>query len=115
MTMSTTMAMQSPVRSESSMSRATVGPEAWPAFGRSDPFDRLVGQSRALTSVVQKARRLAELDASVLLQGETGVGKEIFARSIHESGPQRRGPFIPVNCGGLPRDLMASELFGYAD
>src|SRR6185295_6325235 len=45
----------------------------------------------------------------------TGVGKEIFARSIHESGPRRQGPFIAVNCGGLPRDLVASELFGYAD
>jgi transcriptional regulator with PAS, ATPase and Fis domain len=87
----------------------------WPPFGGSDSFDRLVGQSRALTSVVQKARRLAELDASVLLQGETGVGKELFARAIHGSGPRRQGPFIAVNCGGLPRDLVASELFGYAD
>src|SRR6185295_20318013 len=45
----------------------------------------------------------------------TGVGKEIFARSIHESSPRRQGPFIAVNCGGLPRDLVASELFGYTD
>jgi transcriptional regulator with PAS, ATPase and Fis domain len=97
------------------MSAAPSASVVWPAFGGSDPLDRLVGESRALRAVAQKARRLAELDASVLLQGETGVGKELFARAIHSSGPQRQGPFIALNCGGLPRDLMASELFGYAD
>jgi transcriptional regulator with PAS, ATPase and Fis domain len=55
------------------------------------------------------------VDSPVLLQGETGVGKELFARAIHESSRSREGPFIAVNCGGLPRELLASELFGYAD
>jgi transcriptional regulator with PAS, ATPase and Fis domain len=51
----------------------------------------------------------------VLLQGETGVGKEIFARAIHENRHRTKGPFVAVNCGGLPRDMLASELFGYVD
>jgi transcriptional regulator with PAS, ATPase and Fis domain len=51
----------------------------------------------------------------VLLQGETGVGKEIFARAIHENRQRTNGPFVAVNCGGLPRDILASELFGYVD
>jgi sigma-54 dependent transcriptional regulator, acetoin dehydrogenase operon transcriptional activator AcoR len=51
----------------------------------------------------------------VLLQGETGVGKEMFARAIHESRLRTTGPFVALNCGGLPRDILASELFGYVD
>jgi len=51
----------------------------------------------------------------VLLQGETGVGKDMIARTIHESGRRRGGPFIALNCGGLPRDILVSELFGYVD
>jgi sigma-54 dependent transcriptional regulator, acetoin dehydrogenase operon transcriptional activator AcoR len=78
-------------------------------------FSRVVGKSARLTQVIDKARRLADVDASVLLQGETGVGKEVFARAIHEHGPHRRAPFVALNCGGLPRELVASELFGYVD
>jgi transcriptional regulator with PAS, ATPase and Fis domain len=78
-------------------------------------FSRVVGKSARLTQVIDKARRLADVDASVLLQGETGVGKEVFARAIHEHGPHRRAPFVALNCGGLPRELIASELFGYVD
>ena len=113
--MSTTVAMRPLARPGSSVSAAGAALVVPPAFSGSNPFGRLIGASPALRSVVQKARRLAELDASVLLQGETGVGKELFARAIHESGPQRQGPFIAVNCGGLPRDLVASELFGHVD
>jgi transcriptional regulator with PAS, ATPase and Fis domain len=80
-----------------------------------DGFSDLVGDSPRLTKVIQKARVLAGVNASVLLHGETGVGKEVFARAIHEQGPFRRAPFIALNCGGLPRDLLASELFGYVD
>jgi transcriptional regulator with PAS, ATPase and Fis domain len=65
--------------------------------------------------MVEKARLLAQVDTPLLLQGETGVGKEIFARAIHQSGPHRPGPFVALNCGGLPRDILASELFGYVD
>jgi len=113
--MSTAVAMRSPIALASPVSPAAPDSRAWPAVDGPRGFDRLIGESEALRGVVQKARRLAELDASVLLQGETGVGKEVFARAIHESGPRRQGPFIAVNCGGLPRDLMASEFFGYVD
>jgi transcriptional regulator with PAS, ATPase and Fis domain len=115
MIMSTAFAMRSSIGLAGPVSSAAPDSRAWPAVGGPRGFDRLIGESEALRCVVQKARRLAELDASVLLQGETGVGKEVFARAIHESGPRRQGPFIAVNCGGLPRDLMASELFGYVD
>jgi sigma-54 dependent transcriptional regulator, acetoin dehydrogenase operon transcriptional activator AcoR len=78
-------------------------------------FSRVVGKSTRMAQVVAKARRLAGVDASVLLHGETGVGKEVFARAIHEHGPYRLAPFIALNCGGVPRELLASELFGYVD
>jgi transcriptional regulator with PAS, ATPase and Fis domain len=58
---------------------------------------------------------LARGDSPILLQGETGVGKEVFARAIHEGSGRRGAPFVAVNCGGLPRELLASELFGYAE
>ncbi|MDI3480546.1 MAG: sigma-54 dependent transcriptional regulator, acetoin dehydrogenase operon transcriptional [Tepidanaerobacteraceae bacterium] len=74
----------------------------------------LVGNSPAFTSVIDMAKRAASSDSSVLIQGETGVGKEGIARTIHLSSHRARGPFIAVNCGGLPRDLIAGELFGYA-
>lgn len=80
-----------------------------------DAFARIVGRSDRIAQVVKKARVLAGVDTAVLLLGETGVGKEVFARAIHDEGPNRRGPFVAVNCGGLPRDLLASELFGYVD
>jgi sigma-54 dependent transcriptional regulator, acetoin dehydrogenase operon transcriptional activator AcoR len=77
--------------------------------------DRIVGTSELLRQALEKAKVLAEVDVPVLLLGETGVGKEMFARAIHESGRRKDGPFVAVNCGGLPRDLLASELFGYVD
>jgi len=76
---------------------------------------QIVGTSALLRQALEKARLLAEVDVPVLLLGETGVGKERFARVIHERGHRKDGPFVAVNCGGLPRDLLASELFGYVD
>lgn len=75
----------------------------------------MVGASGGLQNAVHKARLLANVDAAVLLLGETGVGKEVFARAIHEGGCRASGPFVALNCGGLPRELLASELFGYVD
>jgi len=76
---------------------------------------QIIGTSELLRQALEKARLLAEVDVPVLLLGETGVGKEMFARAIHEGGRRKDGPFVALNCGGLPRDLLASELFGYAD
>jgi transcriptional regulator with PAS, ATPase and Fis domain len=80
-----------------------------------DGFSQVVGKSKALAQVIAKARTLSGVDAALLLHGETGVGKEVFARAIHEHGPRRNAQFVALNCGGLPRELLASELFGYVD
>ncbi|MBB5373006.1 sigma-54-dependent Fis family transcriptional regulator [Acidocella aromatica] len=79
------------------------------------PFDAIVGASQALFKVKNKAQQLARLTVPVLLMGPTGAGKEVFARALHEGGTNPGGPFVPVNCGGMTRDLLASELFGYAE
>ena len=78
-------------------------------------LDHIIGTSASFRQTLEKARRLAAVDVPVLLQGETGVGKEVFARAIHADGPRQHGPFVALNCGGLPRDLLASELFGYVE
>lgn len=78
-------------------------------------FSRVVGGSAALRAAVEKAERLAPSRVPVLLLGETGVGKELFAQGIHQSSSCAGGPFVALNCGGLSRDLLASELFGYAE
>ncbi|HJW25099.1 MAG TPA: sigma-54-dependent Fis family transcriptional regulator [Rhodocyclaceae bacterium] len=80
-----------------------------------DPFDDIVGSSEAILAAKARARRVARLDLPVLLLGETGAGKEIFARALHRSGPKPEAPFVALNCGALTRELLASELFGYAE
>ena len=77
-------------------------------------FDEILGDSPAMQEVKERARKMAVTDAPILIEGETGVGKELFARAIHSTGPTSSGPFVPVNCGGIPRDLFGSELFGYS-
>jgi DNA-binding NtrC family response regulator len=62
-----------------------------------------------------KAKIAAETDSTVLICGEAGTGKEMFAHAVHNRGKQARGPFIPMNCGAMPRDLVGRELFGYED
>jgi DNA-binding NtrC family response regulator len=69
--------------------------------------------SPAMREVFELARSVAELDTTVLIYGETGVGKELLARSIHFSGPRRDKPFVAVNCAAIPADLFESELFGF--
>jgi transcriptional regulator of acetoin/glycerol metabolism len=78
-------------------------------------FEAVLGPSPALRDAVARARLLAPARAPVLLLGETGVGKELFARGIHAAGANPGGPFVALNCAGLARDLLASELFGYGD
>ncbi|QTL02227.1 sigma-54-dependent Fis family transcriptional regulator [Aquabacter sp. L1I39] len=75
-------------------------------------FDAIIGDSPVMREAREKARRMAESGLPILLEGETGVGKEVFARAIH-GVRLPAGPFVPLNCGGLPRELIASELFGY--
>ncbi|MCQ9373305.1 sigma-54-dependent Fis family transcriptional regulator [Methyloversatilis sp. XJ19-13] len=78
-------------------------------------FERIIGQSDALMQAVSRAQQLAKSRVPVLLLGETGVGKDVFARCIHESGTSEGAPFVALNCGGFSRELLSSELFGYAE
>jgi two-component system, NtrC family, response regulator PilR len=84
--------------------------ERMPA-GQSEP--RLFGDSMAMDKVRATIQKLARSQAPVLIYGESGVGKELAARSIHEQGPRAAGPFVPVNCGAIPTELMESEFFGH--
>ncbi len=76
-------------------------------------FDDIVGESSALKEVKRLALRAARSMSPVLLLGETGVGKELFAHAIHHAGPRRHRPLVRVNCAAIPRELVESELFGY--
>jgi PAS domain S-box-containing protein len=76
-------------------------------------FDEIVGKSDALKYVLTRVEQVAKTDATVLLQGETGVGKELIARAIHEKSLRSTGPLIKVNCAALPDALVESELFGH--
>lgn len=75
---------------------------------------KLVGRSPSFLAVMELIRRFADCDATVLVQGETGTGKELVARAIHYQSARRSFPFIPVNCGALPDTLVENELFGHA-
>ncbi len=76
-------------------------------------FEEIVGMSRPLVSVLDNVRQVAPTDASVLITGETGTGKELFARAIHSASARRDKPLIKVNCAALPTGLVESELFGH--
>lgn len=78
-------------------------------------FAGIVGASEVLAQAVNKAKLLAKTNVPVLLLGETGVGKENFAQGIHSSGATGERPFVALNCGGLSKDLLASELFGHCE
>jgi two-component system, NtrC family, response regulator PilR len=77
------------------------------------PSSRLVGDSPALRDVRARIAKVARSQAPIYISGESGVGKELVARSIHELGPRATGPFVPVNCGAIPSELMESEFFGH--
>ncbi|MBJ7947757.1 sigma-54-dependent Fis family transcriptional regulator [Bacillus cereus group sp. N24] len=78
-------------------------------------FSGVTGTSKAFQHTLEEIKLVSPTDASVYVCGETGVGKEYVARAIHENSPRKDGPFIAVNCGSLPKELMESELFGYAE
>jgi len=83
------------------------------SYSRPSALDKIVGRSPALESVLREVRRVAATDSTVLIQGETGTGKELIARAIHDLSPRQAGPFQRVNCAAIPRDLLESDLFGH--
>jgi two-component system response regulator AtoC len=76
-------------------------------------FDRMVGQSKAIQAVFELAKKVARHNTTVLITGESGTGKELIARGIHFYSERADGRLIPVNCGGIPENLLESEMFGY--
>lgn len=77
-------------------------------------FEKIVGQSPAISAILGEVKKIAGSRSNVLLLGETGTGKELFARAIHFNSARRDNPFIPINCSAIPENLLESELFGYA-
>ena len=73
----------------------------------------LIGQSEAMRSTRALIQTLAPSLSSVLIHGESGTGKELIAQALHAQGPRKSGPFVPINCGAIPRELLESELFGH--
>jgi sigma-54 dependent transcriptional regulator, acetoin dehydrogenase operon transcriptional activator AcoR len=80
-----------------------------------NPFVKISGQSESIKASIDKARKAASTPLPVLLLGDTGVGKEMFARAIHETSNFSDGPFIDLNCGAFTKDILSSELFGHVE
>jgi two-component system NtrC family response regulator len=76
-------------------------------------FDRIIGTSPAITSAIKLSQRVATTDTTVLLLGETGTGKEVFAEAIHQASPRSAKPFVAINCSAFGKELLESELFGH--
>ena len=76
-------------------------------------FNHMLGKSRVFQKVIEQGKLAAKNDLTVLLTGESGTGKDLMARAIHEASDRSQMPFIAINCGALPRGLVESELFGY--
>ena len=77
-------------------------------------FENIVGHSKSLLHVLNMASRVAQHDTTVLIQGETGTGKELLARAIHHNSHRKNQPFVTINCGAIPKDLIEAELFGFS-
>ena len=78
-------------------------------------FDDILHESGTMKETIETARRYAATDSNVIIVGETGTGKELFAQSIHNSSRRKNGPFVAINCAALPENLLESELFGYVE
>ena len=76
-------------------------------------FENILGRSNVLLSVLDMASRAAQTSSTVLVRGETGTGKELLAKAIHVNSPRKERPFVTINCGAIPKDLLESEIFGH--
>ena len=95
-------------------SRLQIGAVAFIAVAQlSDRRSRIIGESPTFLRTLERAMRVAPSDCSMLLLGETGTGKEVLAQAVHQASKRRNGPFVAINCGAIPRELLAAELFGH--
>ncbi|MGC7870565.1 sigma-54 interaction domain-containing protein [Desulfosporosinus sp. SYSU MS00001] len=78
-----------------------------------DPFSKIIGKGQSIRHTISVARKISSSEATVLITGESGVGKELFAQAIHMASPRSKKPLITLNCGAIPAALFESELFGY--
>lgn len=85
------------------------------SFSKPFIFKGECGTSEIFQNTLNKVKLVAPTDATVFISGETGTGKEVIARAIHDNSPRKEGPFISLNCGAIPKELMESELFGYVE
>jgi len=83
------------------------------ALHRKYRFDNIIGQSEEISKVLTMVERVADSDSTVLISGESGTGKELVAKAIHYNSPRANKPFVPINCGAIPGELLESELFGH--
>ncbi|HEY4177141.1 MAG TPA: sigma 54-interacting transcriptional regulator [Kofleriaceae bacterium] len=104
---STLLVAKTPMRIEPEATPLDIPPSQARRFGE------LVGESLAMREVFAVLERIAASDATIVVEGETGTGKEVVARSLHDASARRKGPFIAVDCGALPENLLESELFGH--
>lgn len=104
-----------PLPRRSAAHKPFVGADSSSVQNVASKLDQIVGNDTALLDAVERARQLAKSNVPVLLLGETGVGKEVFAKGIHDFGSHKSAPFVALNCGGLSRELLAAELFGYVE
>jgi DNA-binding NtrC family response regulator len=82
-------------------------------IGRDYDFSTIIGESQALKAILQEVKKITNTKSNVLLLGETGTGKELFARVIHHNSSRRDMPFVPINCSAIPENLLETELFGH--
>ncbi|AWV91456.1 sigma-54-dependent transcriptional regulator [Bradymonas sediminis] len=83
------------------------------SLDRSQGFAEMLGQSKPMQHVFEMIARVADAPATILISGESGTGKELVARAIHQKGARAKQPFLPINCGAIPENLIESELFGH--
>jgi len=83
------------------------------ANGAVKTFDDIIGQDQSLKNMIERAKRMALTDSNIMILGESGTGKDVLAQAIHNGSQRRKKPFIALNCGAMPKDLIESELFGY--
>jgi len=83
------------------------------SFRKYHLFENMVGENQKMLEIFSTLELIADSDCTILIEGATGTGKELLARAVHNTGPHKNGPFVPVNCGAFPDTLIESELFGY--